>query len=421
MILCGLNDLPPEAILGSTVTDPHKPGQELLRAGVPLDKVLIATLRRRGVTQLWIEDGLTKDLDIAVAPGLTAAKLEVYKRLRDGLAECAAGTVSCASIQDYRAAALEMVTEAISSVKYASMTDSLFNAPGLASHGTNVAYLSLLCGLHIQGYVVAEQPRLDPDDGRELSVLGIAGMLHDIGKAGLSTKTAAFHDVHARENGGELHRPERYPEHISIGRAMLANSRAPARVAHTILNHHQRVDGQGWPDMTAHTAGRVKGPLAGKRIHIFTRIVAAANVLDNLLHDAHGAKRPPVAALHEFASERFDGWFDPIVRRTMLMRIPPFAIGTSVVLSDGRRAVVVAPTLTDPCRPVVRIIQDHAPKSGSSNAAADDTKPPTVDLHATPGLSITHALGIDVARYLFPAPPPLPRSTKPETYSVSAK
>lgn len=173
---------------------------------------------------------------------------------------------------------------------------------------------------------------------------------------------------------------------------MLENGKAPARVAYTILNHHQRFDGRGWPDMGPLTGGRIEGPLAGRAIHIIARVVAAANVLDNLRTDAEGSRRPPVAALSAFASPRFDGWFDPIVRRALLLRVPPFAIGTEVRLSDGRRCVVQAPNVADPCRPVVRALHPGG------------KEPEIVDLHAVPAIRITHALGEEVGQYLFEPP-----------------
>jgi hypothetical protein len=290
-----------------------------------------------------------------------------------------------------------LVTQVIASSDYVSMIDSLFGAADLATHSSNVAYLSLLAALHAEAYVISEQKKLDRDQARDVSVLGLAGMLHDIGKTRLVPKTAAFHDIHADDTAP---RPDRYLDHVTVGHQLLTDSRAPARVAHAVLNHHQRYDGQGWPDLTTISAGRVKGPLGGHKIHIYARIVAAANVLENLLHDANGSRRPPVAALSAFASSKYDGWFDPVIRRALLLRIPPFAIGTDVRLSDARRAVVVAPTPDDPCRPVVRVLTDAAGERLESVL--------NIDLHSTPELSITHAMGEDVGAFVYEAPAPVP-------------
>lgn len=392
MILCGIHDVQPGAVIGALVTDPQVPDHALLRPGVKLDSAMLTSLRGRGVTQIWIEDDLTGDLDAAVAPQLNAARMEVFANLRDGLAACSRGTLATASVQECRRAVMGMVIEAIASAQYASMTDAVFAAAGQASHGSNVAYLSLLTGLHIQNYVIAEQMRLDREQARDMSVLGLAGLLHDLGKTRLPHAAAEFHGIGVEGAGGGPDIPERYREHVFIGKSMLENGKAPARVAYTVLNHHQRFDGKGWPDMGPLTGGRIEGPLAGRAIHITARVVAAANVLDNLRTDAEGSRLPPVAALSAFASPRFDGWFDPIVRRALLLRVPPFAIGTEVRLSDGRRCVVQAPNVADPCRPVVRVLDAKA------------KEPEIVDLHAMPGVRITHALGEEVARYLYEAP-----------------
>src|SRR5262249_37883776 len=157
------------------------------------------------------------------------------------------------------------------------------------------------------------------------------------------------HEVHVKapEDKGEG-----YDRHTLDGYKMLRLSRGAASVTQAALNHHQRFDGSGWPDMAVATQNRRSGTQSGRQIHIFTRIVAAANVLDNLMRSATGDRLPPAAALHAFASSRFDGWFDPVVRRAALRRIPPFAVGSQVKLSDGRKAVVIAPSMENPCRPM---------------------------------------------------------------------
>lgn len=394
MLQCAIDDVKPGMILGAQVRDPRSPDLQLLRPGVALDGPLLASIRKRGVTQLWVEDDLTRDLDAAVATELSGARLEVYSRLRDDLSSASRRTVSVTSVQSYRQAVMGLVVQAIASKKYAGMTDSLFASDGLATHCTNVAYLALICGLHLEGYVVAEQPKLSNEQARDMSVLGMAGLMHDLGKMRLRGAARNAHEVHATADATE---PEGYADHTRLGHEMLSETRVPARVAHAALNHHQRFGGHGWPDLTTMSSGRVKGPLAGRRIHIFARIVAAANVLDNLLRDADGSRRPPVAALHAFASERFDGWFDPLVRRSMLLRVPPFAIGSEVTLSDGRRCAVMAPSVARPCRPVVRVL---AEASGERPREAMNIDLAEADVERT-GLLISRSMGQDVSAFAY--------------------
>lgn len=393
MLQCSINEVRAGAVLGAVVSDPQVPGHELLRPGVVLDSGMIARLRKRGVMTLWVEDDFTRDLDSAVAPKLEAARMAVYSQLRDGLASSARGTLTIAAVKEQRRAVMGLVIEAISSARYASLTDSLFASSGQSGHGANVAYLSLLTGLHIETYVVAEQKRLDRRLARDMSVLGLAGLLHDVGKTIEGEGAADEHEVHLEQSAPPS---EPYLRHVIAGKKALERSGAPARVTHTVLNHHQRFDGSGWPDIGQVSAGVKPGALSGKKIHVFARIVAAANVLDNLLRRATGARRPAVAALHEFASSKFDGWFDPVVRRAMLLRMPPFAIGTEVKLSDSRRAVVIEPCPADPCRPVVRALPGEGAKPGSA--------PESIALSTRREVFITHALGEEVAPYLFEAP-----------------
>jgi HD-GYP domain-containing protein (c-di-GMP phosphodiesterase class II) len=283
-----------------------------------------------------------------------------------------------------------MVCLLIGDGKYASMSDALFGSAGLAGHSTNVAYLSILIGLELQVYIIKERPRLAAVHANDMGLLGLAGMLHDIGKT--QGAPVEHHEVH----GGDGH-PEGYDQHTLLGYHMLRSGRASASVTQVALNHHQRFDGTGWPDMALVTGHRRQGAQAGHDIHVFGRIVGAANVLDNLLRTAAGGRVPPVAALHAFASGRFDGWFDPVVRRAALRRVPPFAVGSEVVLSDGRRAIVVAPNLVSPCRPTVRVREP--------GARTPDSPDPTLELQQRPELSITHFLGIDVAKWLYTVPP----------------
>lgn len=397
MLQCAIDDVKPGMVLGAQVRDPRSPDLQLLRPGVVLDGALLSSIRKRGVTQIWVEDDLTRDLDAAVAPELAGARLEVYSRLRDDLSSASRRTVSVSSVQSYRQAVMGLVVQAIASKKYAGMTDSLFASDGLATHCTNVAYLALICGLHLEGYVVAEQPKLSNEQARDMSVLGLAGLMHDLGKMRVRGAGRASHEAHLGIDGKG---PEGYADHTRLGHEMLSETRVPARVAHAALNHHQRFDGRGWPDLTMMSAGRVKGPLTGRRIHIFARIVAAANVLDNLMRDADGSRRPPVAALHAFASPRFDGWFDPLVRRSMLLRVPPFAIGSEVTLSDGRRCAVMAPHATLPCRPVVRVLAEASgerPREAMNIDLADEES-------ERAGLAISRAMGEDVSGLVYEVP-----------------
>lgn len=443
MLLCNVDDVTPGTILGASVFSPAAPGTELLKAGVELDAALIARLRDRGVFQVWIHHDVAADLDAAVAPQTMAVKLEVYEQLKRDFSSASQKSIGMVAIQRYRQAVMELVVQLVADAQFAGLTDQLFSCqPTLLTHGTNVAYIATLVGLELQDYIVRERWRLNAQHARELTALGLGAMLHDIGKTlgDAAPGLASFHETASEEDASARQEPEGYRKHTIAAYHVLRDCRTPASATQVVLNHHQRFDGKGWPAMTSVTRKAGQGPQQGRDIHVFSRIVAAANALDNLLTGAEQSRRPPVAALCEFASARFDGWFDPVIRRAVLRRFPPFAVGSCVTLSDGRDAVVIAPNLGHPCRPAVR------PLDGSPIGETEEDDGDSVELNSTdaaeidqsrqeaaaaqpakrggqPGkptpflprsLRITHWTGVPVERWSYDMPPDERQPVSPE-------
>jgi hypothetical protein len=248
-------------------------------------------------------------------------------------------------------------------------------------------------------YISRQRERLALEHARDLTALGLGAMLHDIGKVECGDGTGVYHEVAPKLKGrGQSVEPIKYDQHTLAGWRMLRDLRLPASASQCILHHHQRFSGGGWPPVSAISGKNHEGPQADQDIHVFTRIVSAANVLDNLMCGEGDSRRPPVMALHEFASHRFDGWFDPVIRRTILRRVPPFGVGSAVTLSDGRKAVVTAPNPKDPCRPAARTL-DGSPLSRrftQHKSARDQFLPATMRI-------VMHA-GVEVERWLYDLP-----------------
>ena len=395
MLLCSVADVEPGMQVGALVIHPRRPEIELLRPGVKLEEAIIHKLERLGVSELWVQHSATSDLDAAAAPSLSKARTLVFRRIKKDFTKLAFSTVSIAQVHDYRRAISDLVIELMASGRFAHLSQQLFtDSDQLFTHSTNVAFLSVLVGLELNPYVVRQRRRLSPVHARDVVPLGLGAMLHDIGKTKLSPDLLPLHEMHGLPEDPQL--LEEYHRHPLVGYELLAETRAPATARAIVLNHHQRFDGQGWPDRALASKGRRSGSQAETEIHIFSRIVGAANVLDNLMTDAEGRRHPTVAALREFASPRFDGWFDPVVRDLMIRRILPFPIGSLIKLSDERPAVVVTPNFQQPCRPVVRVLEDD---KGAVNGEYSN-----VDLRLAPDLHIAYYAGQRVDQFLFELP-----------------
>ena len=403
VLLTNLNSVQPGMRVGAAVMNPKAPDVTLLKRGAELTSDIIARLRKRNVTQIWVEHELTRDLDEAVAPERTRVKLQVYHHLKNGFEQLEQRTVTKSQVQSYRRAVVELMREIVAHRAFANLTDQLYDADNqLISHSSNVAYLATVVGLELESYLIRERSKLPAARARQLINLGLGAMLHDIGKVELGADAASRHE------SLESDRPrgdDAYRRHPAVGQRMLGAAEVSATVRHVVLAHHRRFNGTGWPDIVKLTAGGVRSQPAGRRLHIFTRIISAANVLDNLLQAADGTRRPPVAALHDFAGPRFDGWFDPVVRLAVLRRIPPFAVGSQVVLNDGRPAVVITPTLMQPCRPSIRLLDEQEGRSGRERE--------TVSLADHPELHIVACAGTDVSKWVFQLAEPRPRKAPP--------
>ena len=400
MLLTTLDDVEPGMKAAVVVLHPRRPEMELLAAGTVLDQPMLRRLRQLGVTELWIHHDALADLDAQISPRLTQLRREVYARIKQDFSTLSASTVTTAQVQAYRQTIVALVMELLGNLKVAGLTDTLFTgAESLFSHCSNVAYLATLIGLELQTYIISERKRLNYDHARDLTALGLGAMMHDLGKAASPADLRTMHEIHFHRTTQTVNPDilKAYRAHALAGFRMLSNSHAPASARQVVLNHHQRFDGQGWPDLRELTQKRRIGPQVGRDIHIFGRIVAAANVLESLMRDAQGRRRPPVAALYDFQSDHFDGWFDPVIRAAMLRKLPPFALGTKVTLSDGRVGAVIAPNLHQPCRPTVRILENPSRRQG-------DDKPVTVALGPRGPLHIVQAAGVNVQRYLFELP-----------------
>jgi diguanylate cyclase (GGDEF)-like protein len=152
--------------------------------------------------------------------------------------------------------------------------------PGRRGHSERVSRLSAALGAEL-GL---------PQD--RLGDLRLAGLLHDVGKIGVSDEILTKSGPLSEEEWDEVHR------HPEIGHRMLAGARLDA-IRPWVLHHHERIDGTGYP------AG-----LVGDEIPLEARILAVANAYDAMTHERpHRDARDRAGTLAEFercAGSQFD-------------------------------------------------------------------------------------------------------------------
>jgi putative nucleotidyltransferase with HDIG domain len=112
---------------------------------------------------------------------------------------------------------------------------------------------------------IATRMGLSPDDQQ---LAHLCGLVHDIGKIGLPPGLL--------EKPGALTLDERrqMEQHSEIGERILTNVEDYAEIARVVRHHHERIDGEGYPD-----------GIGGDAIPVLSRIIAVADAYNAMTSD----------------------------------------------------------------------------------------------------------------------------------------
>jgi HD-GYP domain-containing protein (c-di-GMP phosphodiesterase class II) len=185
--------------------------------------------------------------------------------------------------------------------------------------------------------------RYDRLDER-LSHVGLGLLLHDIGKMAVPAEVLNKLGP-LDEEEWELMRT-----HPDAGVALLDTRSVSPLVTTVIRDHHERVDGSGYPRA-----------ISGTDTHQFARIAAVADVYDAITSERpYKAAAPPRAGVDVIVAGSGRA-FDPEVVHTFRRVVFPHPVGTEVHLLDGRAGVVVRVDPENPDVPIVRLAADDGP------------------------------------------------------------
>ncbi|MGH2943858.1 MAG: HD-GYP domain-containing protein [Solirubrobacteraceae bacterium] len=329
-----------------------RPGEHpLLRAGVRLSESYAARLRAIGIHTVWIDDDLSRGIE-------PLPPLDPEERM--------AAETAVAESFDRTARALSTGGTAMQHLDFERLTTtvsriatSLADAPEAAlalgdlatadaythRHSVQVAVIGMLIARrhwYRDGWRDwMERPRFDGIEAR-LTKLGVGLILHDIGKLAvppaLLNKPGALTDE-------EIAQVQLHPE---AGVELLRGANPSPLVVATVRDHHERLDGSGYP--AARTA---------EAIHEFARICAIADVFDAVSSERPYKKAaPPYVAVNVIADGAARGAFDPLIAAAFRRVCLPFPLGTEVVDDGDWLGIVSAVDADDPWMPTIRRIDD---------------------------------------------------------------
>ncbi|MDI3256789.1 MAG: HD-GYP domain-containing protein [Kyrpidia sp.] len=334
MRLTSVNRLAPGDRLVRPVYDAN--GRVLVGVGVPLTKTMIERLKELGVYALYVEDARTADVTLGdpLPPELRLRAVEtvreVMNRLRQG-EEVTRHFVSQQLAKTIRDVVADLVDEVRRNPQILQQVVDIYTADGfLYHHSVRVAILSIGLGI---GAGLAEGQIRD---------LGVGALLHDVGKLRIPP------EILNKPSALTAEEFELVKRHTIYGYDMLrALDSVSVPSAHVALQHHERVDGSGYPQ-----------GLTGQQQHILGRIAAIADVYDAMT--SHRVYRPghlPHEA-YEHIMAGSGSWYDAELVNIFIRQVAIYPVGQTVRLSTGEVGVVTGIPWGFPQRPRVRVLYD---------------------------------------------------------------
>lgn len=302
----------------------------MLASGVVLNERYINSIQRCGFSGVYIDDELSADIEIntLLSDELRHATAKSLTRIVD-LASSGTSPSKMPNINQQ----IEGIVDELFSNRdvMVNMLDLSSYDNYTCSHSLNVAVLSIVLAMGL-GF-----------SRTETVGIGAGGLLHDIGKVFVNKSILLKNGPLTNEEFDEI------KKHPKDGYNYIAKRyNIPLRHCDTILDHHEKFDGTGYPN------GK-----KGTDISIFGRICAVADV-----YDALSSKRPyrdamPPCECVEYIMGGTGTLFDPKVVDIFTQRIAPYPVGTSVKLSNGWIGLIVENYISYSLRPKVRVYEQN--------------------------------------------------------------
>jgi HD-GYP domain-containing protein (c-di-GMP phosphodiesterase class II) len=266
-----------------------------------------------GVFVLKEKSGYANELEEAIAH-----MADIYNRMR---------VTKQIPVLELRSLVMPVITNLVKSGKFLEVLAALHGEDRYESrHAIAVSFISMCIGKWMEL------------EEAELSRLGLAALLHDVGNVHVPPSLLEETDLD----------PEAFEivkTHTLHGYRMIKDTVGLShRHALVALQHHERMDGSGYP-MGIKGTGMDPMSVIVAVAEVFHTMAGEQVYRDNLSFDE---------MMSEMKTYEF-GKLDPVIIRLLLNRTMQSLIGHEVILSNDKRGRIIMQGMYDPLRPIVQV------------------------------------------------------------------
>lgn len=328
--------------LAKTIYDDK--GITLLKKGVILDKYLLNSIKRHGIMSIYINDEYSlNEIEDVIKPELRQKAInsikrtfEYFKKYNHMILESTDPKVrehAYIKREEYINNIVDIGQQMVDNIF--ENRDILINLVDIKSydnytyqHCVNVAILSTVLGIEL---------KLSKD---QLYNLCVGAMMHDVGKVMIPEKILKKKGTLTHDEYSEIQK------HTIRGYEYLKTAfRIPPLAKIIALEHHERVDGKGYPNK-----------MSDDQINKYAKIVAISDVYDALTSDRPYREAIPPNEAMEYIMGSGGSMFEYDLVKIFSTRIIPFPVGSIVRLSSGDIGLVVEINPGYPLKPIVKLI-----------------------------------------------------------------
>lgn len=323
----------PESVLMRSIYGYH--GEMLLKKRSILDQFYLNKLKKLKINGVYISDGIYDEIEVASLIS-ESLKNKAVCDVRKTFQLIDSPKINKKEAQDSYKAINNTVAEFISEIKSKpevciNMIDLKLFDDYTYFHCVNVSLLSIVLGM---AYGIED---------KEIRKLGVAAMLHDIGKVKIQKIVLNKKDKLSDEEYQAIQKHVEW-SHTYVKRKLQLSK----DIVKGVSQHHERWDGSGYPHQ-----------LKGKDISLFGRIISIADVYDALVSNRPYRKAFRPAEALEFLLANGNSDFDLELLKIFNSKIQPYPVGTVVCLSNNTKAIVSKVKPRFGTRPVVKVVESE--------------------------------------------------------------